>query len=343
MATSIHDHLMKFSAEADAIAKLVEIVSSEEQYLEFLERYFKKESERGAFTKATPISILRQGNFTDYDFSGFLFMLIEGQSHFTAPAVAAFLARLIDAGVVIDNYVVGLDQSSGITRYHWGRTNLSANVRLNAIDNIMYGSYYLPIKYKPSIPAVIVRKEGDEFIGTAFLTSNFTDGRQKVIITAKHNVDPEQGVDFLRYEFQSGAGVKNLRDEWILHDELDIALMPVESDSNIPVIYFNDDLAVLCQVVSLGYPSVSTANSPFLLAHSGEINGIITNYEGTDLAIISNLVSPGSSGGPVLDKRGLCVGMVISSLERQFLSGNSSFNAALPSKYLSDFVRDALE
>ena len=58
--------------------------------------------------------------------------------------------------------------------------------------------------------------------------------------------------------------------------------------------------------------------------------------------IISNLVSPGNSGGPVLTRDGHCVGMTINWLEGEHLEGGKiermRFAAALPAQLLREAI-----
>jgi S1-C subfamily serine protease len=74
------------------------------------------------------------------------------------------------------------------------------------------------------------------------------------------------------------------------------------------------------------------------LAHGGELNAIVSSYHGDQHLIISNLVAPGNSGGPVLDEAGVCVGMVVNSLETTHDGGISTANAAIPSSVVLDFI-----
>ena len=71
---------------------------------------------------------------------------------------------------------------------------------------------------------------------------------------------------------------------------------------------------------------------PVLTGHRGEVNAIADLYvQRSPAIIISNLVAPGSSGGPVLTVDGRCVGMTIRWLEGEMEDGEKTrFSAALP-------------
>lgn len=66
--------------------------------------------------------------------------------------------------------------------------------------------------------------------------------------------------------------------------------------------------------------------------------------EKDEVLIISNLVAPGSSGGPVLDRAGRCVGMTIQWLEGEYEgAGYSKFSAAMPkSVIVAELIRYGL-
>ena len=99
---------------------------------------------------------------------------------------------------------------------------------------------------------------------------------------------------------------------------------------------------VLSRTITLGYPRIATTDAPYLLAHGGELNAVVSNYHGEKRLIISNVVAPGNSGGPVLDEAGLCVGMVVNAFETAHEGGVSVANAAIPSGAILDFIGPSL-
>jgi hypothetical protein len=91
--------------------------------------------------------------------------------------------------------------------------------------------------------------------------------------------------------------------------------MPVSCSESAVPIYPVGRGGVLTRTITLGYPRIATTDAPYLLAHGGELNAVVSNYYGEERLIISNAVAPGNSGGPVLDEAVLCIGMVINAFE----------------------------
>jgi S1-C subfamily serine protease len=101
-----------------------------------------------------------------------------------------------------------------------------------------------------------------------------------------------------------------------------------------PILSLRDDLEVFDEVYTLGFPHVPCAIS-HAVGHRGEVNGFANLFlGGSDIILISNLVSPGNSGGPVLDRDGFCVGMSIKWLEGEWDGEKARFSAALPAALL---------
>ena len=211
---------------------------------------------------------------------------------------------------------------------------------LNILDNILFGRSYIVEKYAPSVPSIHVNKNGTEQIGTAFLVRNHSPGKnhgQTFLVTARHNVDPDEKITFLK--FNGLASYKALSPTWRFHPERDLAAMPVSTAPTITPIYSLGAAVILSRTISLGYPKISSTDQAYLLAHNGELNAIVTSYlDRKQYLIISNDVAPGSSGGPVLDDAGLCIGMVVRALEGKYEDGVSKANAAIPASDIQEFI-----
>lgn len=280
-------------------------------------------------------ALLEAGNFLGRDLVQLIHAIIGG-SGTSYPVVGSLIDQLVEWMLVID---AGVLVPNGVTRYMWNKSRIAQFFALRILDNVILGPSYVAQKYRQSVPAVFVRKDGINYTGTGFLVTNRADAKTFVIVTAKHNVDTNHGITFVGFSSPEGISYTPLADNWTLHPELDMALMLASCNDDAIPIFPVSEARVLTRTITLGYPRIATTDAPYLLAHGGELNAIVSNYYGESRLIISNLVAPGNSGGPVLDEAGLCVGMVVASFETEHDGGiTSTANAAIPSSAILDFI-----
>ncbi|WP_458759163.1 S1 family peptidase [Afipia sp. TerB] len=249
--------------------------------------------------------------------------------------VGSLLDQLIEWMLVVD---AGVLVPNGLMRYQWNKPRIAQFIALHILDNVLLGPTYVAQKYRQSVPPVFVRKGEDDYTGTGFLVTNRGDQQKFVVVTAKHNVDPADGITFVGFGSAEDVTYTSLADDWILHPTLDIALMPVACSKTAIPIYPVGDATALSRTITLGYPRIATTDAPYLLAHGGEINAVVSDYYGEQRLIISNIVAPGNSGGPVLNEAGLCVGMVVNAFETSHQGGVSVANAAILSGPILEFI-----
>lgn len=242
-----------------------------------------------------------------FSFELFRAMICGGQS-FKPVIVIIMWERLVASGVIMKTFAA----MPGIV---FADHQILEHVLYGHIDDDSFANLFasparLPQRYAGAIAAVDVLKGGDIYRGTAFVVRH--EGQQ-YLVTAKHNVDPDE--DVVVEAVTSEAGARLILNPIIRSPDYDIAVAALAEPIVGPCFALSDNIDLFDEVFTLGYPLVPRANS-LLLGHRGEMNGRAQLYEERCPAlIISNLVSPGSSGGPVLTRDGRCVGMTINWLE----------------------------
>lgn len=178
------------------------------------------------------------------------------------------------------------------------------------VDNVVFGTAYMVNARRKAIPAInVMSGNGDAHCGSGLLLGYETKvGFRKGILTNRHvlegNEISEVVGDGFRYELDG-------RPVWC--DFADLAIIPVIGD-NLPMHFLlSSGKELLSTVISVGYPLVPTAAAQYALCHKGEINGVVKNTLGQEFLAISNHVSPGNSGGPLLTEEGYCAGVVAQS------------------------------
>ncbi|WP_332700634.1 S1 family peptidase [Devosia sp.] len=315
--------------EIAALLDLLNIVSNKTTYEKFLGENSSNISE---YERRK--SILSIGMFSGLDFT--MLVMEAGKIGGTnVQLLSHLLRRLCDWLMVSDNGLLG---SNMATPFRWEENRIRLYLSLGLVDNVLLGQGYIAEKYRRSTPPIIVQKRGDILTGTGFLVGNPGSRQRLAIVTAAHNVDPRDGIEVISIGVAGDTAFHPKSENWSIHPSLDIAAIPVEAPESCVPIWPLGQPTVLARTVTLGYPRIATTDGPYLLAHSGEINAVVNSYHGERKLIISNLVAPGNSGGPVLDEAGLCVGMVVNSFETEHQGGKSVANAAIPAASIMDFV-----
>lgn len=257
-------------------------------------------------------------------------MLSGGQSY-KAASPPFIWKRLIEHGVLFQSYG---DAIPVYANHTINQRLLASHLNDDTFTNLFYPPAQLIKRYARSVLAVdAISAQGDPVRGTGFLV-----GAKGGIfaVTCKHNVDPSAGLSGVAFTDVNGTAV--VVGQAMLSVELDIAVYPASGASNQPVFRLWTEFEVFDEVFTLGYPKVAGAHS-LLVGHRGEVNGKAELYlERSPAIIVSNLVAPGNSGGPVLATDGHCVGMTFLWLENQDSSAPSRFSAALPAEPIASFI-----
>ncbi|MCW2363867.1 MULTISPECIES: S1 family peptidase [Sphingobium] len=274
-------------------------------------------------------------NLSFFSLELFQAMICGGEAY--RPAYVTILwQRLVSSGIVIPAW--GALKGSPLADHQIDEKQLIGHLVDRTFLNLLLPPARLLDRYQSAVAAVDVLKGDDPFRGTGFLVRH--NGRS-VFVTCKHNVDPAEGIEIKSVETAAGDRLK--LGAMRVSKQYDIAVAHLLGDSHGPHFALSDRVEVFDEVFTLGYPYVPRAE-PVLLGHRGEMNARTNLYaEKCPALIISNLVSPGGSGGPVLSRDGHCIGMTINWLEGQWGTPNSlekmRFSAALP----SELIREAIE
>jgi S1-C subfamily serine protease len=93
----------------------------------------------------------------------------------------------------------------------------------------------------------------------------------------------------------------------------------------------------------MGYPRIPLAKASPMVAHKGEINGHASLAHG-DRLLFSAKTAPGNSGGPLISRAGLVVGVVTEDLQSEQAKAKNiqPYFAAIPSIQLVTFAQEVL-
>ena len=214
------------------------------------------------------------------------------------------------------------------------------------LENIIFGPVYTINRLRSSIPFIeTCSEQGDIGIGTGFVvsTGETSDAERRFIVTNRHVLEGQSVEKIATFdnEFRTSC-------ESILCDYADLAAIEVECDVPVQSLLIATDDALLTGIIALGYPKVARSIEPVLLAHSGEVNGIVKTVDGSELLAISCHVNPGNSGGPIIDSIGMCCGVVAQSqslvFENPSVAGSqvsATYNMAIPGTIVNRFIAES--
>ena len=120
--------------------------------------------------------------------------------------------------------------------------------------------------------------------------------------------------------------------------ELDLALLRIEGAKDLPVLSLGSDekLSELMEVVTVGFPFGTAPGSekgyPTASINVGSVTALRMKNDALHRIQLDAQLNPGNSGGPVLDKDGKVVGVVVAGLR------GSGVNFAIPVSVVARFV-----
>jgi len=161
--------------------QLLKVVCDPMEYSSLVEKAFAE-----AHTNPS-IPLLKDGSFRTID----LVLLVSNFStsgSTGAAAVTRILKKLLDLALVGD-LDLGLQ---GFYPYAWQRKNIQTAIQRDILPNLLRGPSFIVERYRSSVVAIEVVKGEDIHVGTGFFLKSGVHGA--VLVTAKHNIDPDEGV-----------------------------------------------------------------------------------------------------------------------------------------------------
>ena len=213
---------------------------------------------------------------------------------------------------------------------------LKDHIAAGTFQNIFAPPSALLQTYREALLSIDVEKNGVERRGSGFIVQRDKNSLS-FVVTCLHNVDPSENIRISCIRTSSGRDINISEPIPIKH--LDLCLFMIVDHAPDVAFRLKQFPNVFDEVYTIGYPNIP-GTQPVLVGHRGEINALTDSYLQTSpLIIISNLVSPGSSGCPVLSNYGRCVGMTISSPEGITEGGMQiNFSAALPAVEIWKYI-----
>lgn len=205
-----------------------------------------------------------------------------------------------------------------MSTYKQGITNVGTYLSVDFNESLAdYGSYDMDIYGFPQVRRMtmeaVFQAEAKMFdetlsLGTAFLIEN------DYLITARHVIEKSQNVKIM----SSSGKVIPAPQSICFHknQDVDVAVL------NYSVGTFDDIHPmkigtgnVLDEILSLGYPSIQGDIKGILVSTTGQIaatTNLHTDGKDYDIHIITAKVKGGNSGGPIINRMGMAVGIVTS-------------------------------
>jgi hypothetical protein len=199
--------------------------------------------------------------------------------------------------------------------------------------NLFHPPSWLHARYAQAVVAIDVMLQNEDLARGSGFVVRMDDTERRWLFTCLHNVDPTK---VTVKGIMSATGLPIEVGPPLLSTRYDFAIFPVSTALHGPILVLKEGGSVFDDVYTLGFPGVPRSEAG-MLGHRGEINARVDVVsDGHPALVISNLVSPGSSGGPVLDREGRCIGMSIRWLEGEWGGERARFSAALPANVLID-------
>jgi hypothetical protein len=239
---------------------------------------------------------------------------------------------------LLDDALDALDGAGLLRRRDQGRLLLNPRGKTayeeGCVAEHVFGEPYIMEKYSPAVVHLIVRTPaGDERGGTGFIIGE----PERAIITAKHVLVNNE---LLRVETRDGTVMCQGATQILLGPAgVDLAAIRAEIPVDIvPMrMELRDQGAVnLERVMVLGYPLIA-GHEPALIPVNAEATTGVPTYGRTRRSLVlQRMTTPGYSGAPVLDKRGMVIGIIREEGGIDHGAGPGVFVLGTPAYYLRE-------
>jgi len=193
----------------------------------------------------------------------------------------------------------------------------------------------------------VKRPSGKIQLGSGFIFG-YIDKEKLIylVITNKHVL---QDAKLMNVILPNSKIIKT-RNLYLSHKEIDLACIEIDLDEFNGAFqscdFYFDQLNIMNEVMTIGYPYLPNTNEPIPLAHNGQINGTakVRNSE-IEYLVFSAKTSPGNSGGPIINELGKVIGIVTESGESKDLGedGKENFERffyGISSQHIISFIND---
>lgn len=244
------------------------------------------------------------------------------------------------AADLLQDAIDALDRVGLLRRRAEGRLSLNATGKRAqeeaCVPELVFGDPFIIEKYSPAVVHVIIRtRTGEEHGGTGFIIAH----PEPVIVTAKHVLENNE---LLRIERRDGSLACGAATQILPGPQgVDLAAIRANFPENIvPMrIELRDQKAVdLEPVVVLGYPPIA-GHGPALIPVNAQATGGVPTYDGQRRSLVlQRMTTPGFSGAPVLDRRGIVIGVVREEAAVDRGNGPGVFILGTPAHYFRDVL-----
>lgn len=237
--------------------------------------------------------------------------------------VLIIVNRLISEGIL---FFAGHSQGSPPMSNTYGSFSFNIDAAQYGIyDFIAYGFPLIRQHFYKAVRPVVVKKpNGDYDIGSGFLLENRT------FVTAKHCILDMQEVTISGWNSQN-APLRKICIPPPSLEHFDLAVLEFEGDPFLGVPGFLlGNATVLEDVLTMGYPPIPGGFNAPLICTTGQL----VAYEASLLdkqpyLLISARVKGGNSGGPVINRYGYVVGVII-QIPGEFQVGDEFSSGSMP-------------